>query len=159
MPFVLSTFGIHSEKQVPIEGSKAGAVYMSGMSLVENAVADHFASVDNETKTVTKRMICVPLRVGSDRLGVMQVLNKRSGDYSLRDRVILEFFADQASVAIRNAQLLDSLLAHSGLYRSMRGSDDLFAQMRQINQDAKSEILSVLFADMRRSEEHTSELQ
>lgn len=147
--WVLSAFGVFSDKQVPIEGSKAGAVYLSGDSLVENAVKNHFSEVDNETQSITKSMICVPLHVGSDRLGVMQVLNKRSGDYTVRDRVILEFFADQASVAIRNAKLLESLLAHSGLYGRVKGNDDLFARMKEINQEARPETLSVLFADMR----------
>lgn len=147
--WVLSTFGVHSEKQVPIEGSKAGLVYQSGISLVENIVKDHFSGVDNETKGVTKSMVCVPLRVGSERLGVMQVLNKKEGKYTPRDRIILEYFAVQASVAIRNVKLLESLLAHSGFYRSMRTTDELFARMHDINQDARTETLSVLFADMR----------
>ncbi|MEM1368776.1 MAG: TIR domain-containing protein [Cyanobacteria bacterium P01_H01_bin.15] len=147
--WVLSTFGVHSDNQVPIDGSKAGSVYQSGVSLVENVVTDHFSGVDNETQSVTKSMVCVPLRVGSERLGVMQVLNKRTGDYSERDRVLLEYFADQASVAIRNAQLLESLLAHSGLYGAPPTTDELFARMREVDQDARTETLSVLFADMR----------
>jgi len=147
--WVLSTFGVHSEKQVPIEGSKAGSVYQSGISLIENVVKNHFPGVDEETKSVTKSMVCVPLRVGSERLGVMQVLNKRVGDYTPRDRVILEYFADQASVAIRNARLLESLVAHSGLYGSVRTTDELFARMHEVNQAARTETLSVLFADMR----------
>lgn len=147
--WVLSTFGIHSEKQIPIDGSKAGSVYETGVSLVENVVEDHFSGVDNETKNVTKSMVCVPLRVGSERLGVMQVLNKSTGDYTPRDRVILEYFADQASVAIRNAKLLESLLAHSGLYGSTRTTDELLARMREVDQVARTETLSVMFADMR----------
>ena len=147
--WVLSTFGLHSEKQIPIEESKAGSVYQSGISLVENVVEDHFSGVDTETESVTKSMVCVPLRVSSERLGVMQVLNKITGDYTPRGRVILEYFADQASVAIRNAKLMESLLAHSGLYGAKRTTDELFARMQEINQDARTETLSVLFADIR----------
>ncbi|MCU7871115.1 MAG: TIR domain-containing protein [Candidatus Thiodiazotropha sp. (ex Lucinoma borealis)] len=147
--WVLSTFGIHSEKQIPIDGSKAGSVYKSGTSLVENVVKDYFSGVDDETKKATKSMVCVPLSVGDQRLGVMQVLNKTTGDYTQRDRVILEYFADQASVAIRNARLMESLLAHSGLYGSTRITDELFARMDELNQDAETKTLSVLFADMR----------
>ena len=147
--WVLSTFGIHSDKRVPIEGSKAGSVYQSGVSIVENVVEDHFTGVDDETKSVTKSMVCVPLRVGQEQLGVMQVLNKRSGQYTPRDQVILEHFADQASVAIRNARLLESLLAHSGLYGPTQTTDELFVRMREVHQDARTETLSVLFADMR----------
>ena len=147
--WVLSTFGYHSEKQVPIDNSKAGLVYQNGESLVENTVTDHYSGVDKETKGKTKSMVCVPLYVAEDRLGVMQVLNKRSDEYTSRDQLILEYFADQASVAIRNAQLLENLLAHSGLYGAVNSSDELFRRMREINQDARTETLSVIFADMR----------
>jgi class 3 adenylate cyclase/putative methionine-R-sulfoxide reductase with GAF domain len=147
--WILSSFGIHSDNQIPIDGSKAGEVYKSGVSLVENFVKDHFGEVDDETKTTTKSMVCVPLAVGEKRLGVMQVLNKTSGDYSDRDRIILEYFSDQASVAIRNARLMESLLAHSGLYGSSRQTDKLLARMDELEQEAHAETLSVLFADMR----------
>ncbi|MET0063062.1 MAG: TIR domain-containing protein [Candidatus Thiodiazotropha endolucinida] len=147
--WVLSSFGLHSDRQVPIDGSKAGEVYKSGISMVENIVKDHFGGVDDETNKITKSMVCVPLVVGDSRLGVMQVLNKIDGDYSERDRIILEYFADQASVAIRNARLVESLLAHSGLYGSSRQTDKLIARMNELEQEAHSETLSVLFADMR----------
>ncbi|MEW8156933.1 MAG: GAF domain-containing protein, partial [Candidatus Thiodiazotropha endolucinida] len=132
--WVLSSFGLHSDQQVPIDGSKAGEVYKSGVSMVENIVKNHFGGVDDETNKITKSMVCVPLVVGDSRLGVMQVLNKIDGDYSERDRIILEYFADQASVAIRNARLVESLLAHSGLYGSSRQTDKLIARMNELEQ-------------------------
>jgi len=147
--WVLSNFGIHSKKQIPIEGSKAGSVYLSGKSLVENVTREHYSEVDEATKNITKSMVCVPLRVGDETLGVMQVLNKTSGDYTQRDRAVLEYFADQASVAIRNAKLLSSLLAHSGLYASTLTTNELFERVNLLNQPAKTETLTVLFADMR----------
>lgn len=147
--WVLSNFGIHSKKQIPIEGSNAGAVYLSGKSLVENVTKEHYSGVDDTTNTVTKSMVCVPLRVGGETLGVMQVLNKKEGIYTQRDRVILEHLADQASVAIRNAKLLSSLLAHSGLYGSTLRMGELFDRVNLLNQPAKTETLTVLFADMR----------
>lgn len=147
--WVMSTFGKHSEKQVPIVGSKAGSVYKSGQSLVENIVTDHFSDVDSETELVTKSMVCVPLRVTNETLGVMQVLNTQSGTYTDRDQLILEYFSDQASVAIRNARLMESILAHSGIYGQTDRTDELFTRMNVLNQPAKSETLSVLFADMR----------
>ena len=147
--WVLSTYGVHSEKQIPIEGSKAGEVYRTGKSIVENVIQDHFGGVDHETEKITKSMVCVPLTVGSNRIGVMQVLNKVSGNYSERDRLILEYFADQASVAIRNARLMESLLAHSGLYGQSRDAEQLLKRMDELEQEAHAEMLTVLFADMR----------
>ena len=83
---------------------------------------NHFKGVDEATRRATASMVCVPLVAVSRRthepraLGVVQILNKRSGNYSLRDRLLLERFADQAAVAIENAILVGELFAHMGLY-------------------------------------------
>jgi class 3 adenylate cyclase len=147
--WVLATFGAGSDTQVPIEGSKAGLVYQTGESLVENTVKDHFEGVDAETNKRSARMVCVPLSVGDKRLGVMQVLNKGGEGYGERERAILEYLADQASVAIRNARLMESLLALSGLYGTSRKTEQLLTRMEELEQEAHAENLTVLFADMR----------
>jgi adenylate cyclase len=147
--WVLTTFGKHSAKEIPIEGSKAGQVFVSGKSIIENKVQGHFDGVDQETKTVTESMVCARLRVGEKALGVIQILNKPGGDYTERDRVILEHLASQAAVAINNADLIESLLAHSGLYTRVKSKAELPELMRELRQAAHRENLTVLFADMR----------
>jgi adenylate cyclase len=147
--WVLTTFGRHSAKVIPIKGSKAGRVFELGASMIENKLADHFEGVDQETKKSTESMACVPLRVGDNVLGVMQILNKRNGDYTERDRVILEHLGSQAAVAIKNAELFERLLAHSGLYTRLKTPADLLELMRELHQPAHLEILTVLFVDMR----------
>jgi adenylate cyclase len=100
-------------------------------------------------------MVCVPLvavskRSGAARtLGVIQILNKRSGNYTERDKILLERFADQAAVALDNAHLVADLFAHMGLYTTEEGVDPVrtYADIR--SKPAWHETLSVLFADMR----------
>lgn len=147
--WILATFGKHAAKVIPIEGSKAGGVFTSGKSLVENKVEGHFTGVDEETKKITESMVCVPLGTGEGAMGVMQILNKRSGDYDRHDCVLLEHFASQAAVAIKNAQLFQSVLAHSGFYMRSQNTANLFEVMRELAQPAHLEKLTVLFADMR----------
>ncbi len=148
---VLAKYGESGPESVPMS-SKAGQVHETGQSTIIDAVADdpdHFKGVDRDTKHTTESMVCVPLRVGGDRLGVVQLLNKRSGNYSERDCVLLEHFASHAAIAIRNARLFAELLAHKGLYTSRgrgRRTQDLVAQL---NAAAHREPLTVLFADMR----------
>jgi class 3 adenylate cyclase/putative methionine-R-sulfoxide reductase with GAF domain len=146
---VLTTFGKHSAKVIPILGSKAGQVFTTGKSIIERKLEEHFEGVDQETKRVTESMVCVPLRAGDRSLGVMQILNKRGGDYTERDRLILEHLASQAAVAIKNAELFESLLAHSGLYMRTKTSADLINLMNELHRPAHQERLTVLFADMR----------
>jgi class 3 adenylate cyclase/putative methionine-R-sulfoxide reductase with GAF domain len=147
--WVLTTFGKHSAKEIPIKDSKAGAVFETGKSIIENKVRGHFKGVDAETKKITESMVCVPLRVGDNSLGAMQILNKRGGDYTERDRLVLEHFASQAAVAIKNAQLFESLLAHSGIYTKLNATSELTGLMQELHRPASREKLTVLFADMR----------
>ena len=79
----------------------------------------------------------------------MQLLNKRSGNYSPRDRMLLEHFATQAAIAIRNARLMQDLLAHMGLYASPHSGQTTRQLFAALQAPAHSERLTVMFADMR----------
>jgi class 3 adenylate cyclase len=127
------------------------------MSQVVDAVAkdpNHFKGVDKDTRRQTASMVCVPLIVTSRRsgvsraLGVIQILNKKNGNYTKRDQVLLECFADQAAVALENARLVSDLFAHMGLYAT-EDLDPLQAYSDLRSRPAWQEVLSVLFADMR----------
>jgi adenylate cyclase len=150
---LLQRFGEKGTDGVPLVGSKAGQVFTSLVSEVVEAVStdpNHFKGVDNATQRATESMVCVPLacvspRTGQRRaLGVVQILNKRTGNYSTRDRVLLERFADGAAIAIENAMLVAELFAHMGLYTS-----DGTNPLEVIGRAAWEETVTVLFADMR----------
>jgi adenylate cyclase len=154
---LMHKWGRDSEQVIPIIGSKAGQVFTSHMSQVVDAVAkdpNHFKGVDMDTNRQTASMVCVPLivrctRSGKSRaVGVIQILNKKTGNYTKREQVLLERFADQAAVALENARLVSDLFAHMGLY----ATEDLdplqiYSDLRA--RSAWQETLSVLFADMR----------
>jgi class 3 adenylate cyclase len=152
-PTVLGRFG-EGKELVPLDNSMAGEVFRTGRSVVDHRIASdprHFKGVDERTKNTTYSMVCVPLMVGADRLGVVQIINKRTGDYHERDLVILEQFASHAAVAIRNAQLVRRLLAHMGLYTSRalgRRTEDLLLELAK---PARLERMTVMFADLRGS--------
>ena len=147
--WVLLTFGRYSAKAIPIEGSKAGQVFQTGRSIVENTVQGYFEGVDAETKKVTESMVCAPLCIGDRTIGVMQILNKRGGLYENRDRAILEHLASHAAVAIQNALLFESLVAHSGLYTECKTTAELAALVAELHDAPRQEVLTILFADMR----------
>lgn len=154
---LLEKWGKASDQSIPIIGSKAGQVFTSHTSQVIKAVAkdpNHFKGVDKDTQRQTASMVCVPLlvtcrRTGNSRsLGVIQILNKNNGNYTSRDQVLLERFADQAAVALENARLVSDLFAHMGLY-AIDGLDPLHMYNELRSRSAWQETLSVLFADMR----------
>jgi class 3 adenylate cyclase len=149
---LLDQWGPGRDQGIPIEGSKAGQVFTTGRSMVVAAMgadSHHFKGVDEDTRRVTQSMVCVPLDLAQSRLGVMQLLNKREGDYTRRDVMLLEHFAAQAAVAIRNAKLMDDVLAHMGWYGSHADGHDPVRLLDTLRRPAHHEELTVMFADMR----------
>ena len=149
---VMEGWGKSSERGIPLQGSKAGEVFRSGRAVVDDAVAaapNHFKGVDRDTNTATESMVCVPLTVAGERLGVVQLLNKRTGNYSVRDVTLLEHFAAQAAVAIRNARLFEDLLAHMGFYTSGGDAKSPMSLIDELTRPARWENMTILFADMR----------
>lgn len=149
---VLMKFGEFGPERVPVHSSKAGRVYTTGESLIDRSVvtdAEHFKGVDQQTNYRTESMICVPLTYASHRIGVVQLLNKLSGEYTSRDLRLLEHFADLAAVAIRNARHIRDLLAHKGLFTSTASGRKTGDLLRELAAPAHNERMTVMFADMR----------
>lgn len=66
--------------------------------------------VDEATGFATRSMVAAPLKAHDTVLGVLQVLNKRSGSgkFDEGDRALLEGLGATAGLALRNAQLHDA---------------------------------------------------
>ena len=149
---LLDQFGEFSTDQVPVNGSNAGKVFSSGQSvMIESVSTDpwHYKGIDEETGRATLSMLCVPLIAAGEKLGAIQLLNKRTGNYNLRDQLLLEQFGSYAAVAIRNAGLFEELIAHMGLYASRENSGGVAELLNQLKSPPRAEKLTVLLADMR----------
>jgi two-component system phosphate regulon sensor histidine kinase PhoR len=112
--------------------------------LVEDVQNDpRFAKqVDKATRTATRSLVAVPILVDEGRvLGVLEVLNKRSGGrFHPGELPVLQALALLAGVAIENARLMEGLTE-----RARR----LNAEVLQANvetTEAKNRLESVLFA-------------
>ena len=152
-PMLVNEFGEFSDKRIPLH-SKAGVVFTTGKSIIVDSLADdpeHYKGVDERTAKKTDSMVCVPLAIADQtlgrvrRVGAIQLLNKRGGNFTERDRLLLEYFSDQAAIAIQNASLFRNLLSHMGLY-SLHGAREL---VDELNAPAHSETLTLFFGDMR----------
>ncbi|HEY3418031.1 MAG TPA: ATP-binding protein, partial [Armatimonadota bacterium] len=93
----------------------AGEVFHGGqarISLDVNADRAHIQDVDQQSSYQTRSMVTVPLEAGTgDRVGVLQVLNKRTGDFTEDDLEVLEVLATQVASAIITAQLFQKAQA------------------------------------------------
>ncbi|MFO0891921.1 MAG: adenylate/guanylate cyclase domain-containing protein [Isosphaeraceae bacterium] len=149
---ILESWGDSAEHQIPLRGSIAGKVFQTGKTSVIDSVdrnVSHFDGIDRQTRSSTESMICVPLNSADERLGVMQILNKRSGNYTRRDRILIEHFAIQAAIAIRNARLFEDMIIHMGMYVSRDEDRGLLDLLKEMKAPARLEKLSLMFADLR----------
>jgi len=87
----------------------AGDVFVSGRAVnIADAYADprFNPDVDRETGYQTRSILAVPIiNKACKTIGVMQVLNRRGGSFSLRDQRRLELLAAQSAIALDNARL------------------------------------------------------
>lgn len=91
----------------------AGAVFQTGEGLI---ILDAYAdsrfnrSVDEQTGFKTRSILCAPVKtVKGDLIGVIQVLNKKKGDFSDEDLDLLEAMTTQASVALQSTQFVEKM--------------------------------------------------
>lgn len=71
-------------------------------------------AVDHRSGYRTRSILCVPMLSGVGGLfGVLQVLNKREGEFTASDEELLAALASQAAIAIENAKLYHSLVAQN----------------------------------------------
>ena len=62
---------------------------------------------DVDEREGIRSMLCVPLRVGGTLLGVISAFSTRRAAFSAHHQRVLEAFAEQAGIAIQNAQLFE----------------------------------------------------
>ena len=93
--------------EVPLVGSLAGTAFREDRVLhAADAGADdrRYREADDATGFTTRAVLCVPMRIGRQPIGVLQALNPRSGAFDRSDAEALLIVASQAAVAIRNAR-------------------------------------------------------
>jgi signal transduction histidine kinase len=97
--------------EMPDDRGIAGEVFHSGQGRVTLKVSEdsrHNTEVDARTHYRTESIVTVPLKsMGGRSVGVMQVVNRRSGHFDDEDREVLEILATQAASAIETAQLFE----------------------------------------------------
>jgi signal transduction histidine kinase len=96
------------QKIIIPEESIAGWVAVNRIPQIVNNVGEdkrHFEDVDQKTNFSSRSIIALPLIAKQKLIGVLEVLNKRSGGFNDEDQEILLALAAQAAVAIENSRL------------------------------------------------------
>jgi GAF domain-containing protein len=64
-----------------------------------------YGVMDQATGFETRNMLALPLKVRDQAIGVVEVINKRDGDFTDADEALAGALANQAAIAIDNARL------------------------------------------------------
>jgi signal transduction histidine kinase len=93
---------------VPAETSIAGWIVSNRQPvIISDTQSDprHFGQIGKATQVTTTSMLGVPLIAKDKVIGVLEAINKLSGNFNQEDQEILSTLAAQAAVAIENARL------------------------------------------------------
>ncbi|MBN1553638.1 MAG: SpoIIE family protein phosphatase [Phycisphaerae bacterium] len=117
------------ELRVPADKGFCGETVRTGQTLlVPDAYADprFNPQVDKDTGFRTRNIMSVPLRGYEGKLvGVLQVLNKRKGDFLLYDVELAEMLGAQAGVVLQRARLIEHYLQKQKMERAMQIARDI----------------------------------
>jgi adenylate cyclase len=93
----------------------AGHVFQSGQGMIiDDAYTDprFNRAVDADTGFVTRNLLCAPIMTpGREVIGVLQVLNKKDGNFNREDLELLESMTAQTAMTLRSAQVMERMLA------------------------------------------------
>ncbi len=95
---------------IPRTQGIAGWVVENGSALRVDDVRndDRFDSqVDSVTGYQTRSILCVPLKLSSGVIGVLELINKEDRGFSHEDEEVIAYFADQAAISIARAEFYE----------------------------------------------------
>jgi signal transduction histidine kinase len=111
--------------RIPMNQGIAGWVATNGQPIIVNdpdSDPRFTRNVDLRTGFMTRNILCVPLQIKGQTIGVLQVLNKQSDEgFDDEDLELMRTLASQAAVAIENARL----------YRNVREDRDKIIQAQE----------------------------
>jgi sigma-B regulation protein RsbU (phosphoserine phosphatase) len=92
---------------------------------------DFYGAVDSKTHFTTRSIMCTVLQAGERKFGVLEVLNKKSGNglFSEQDLQVLRVLGTAVSLAVRNAQMASDLVAQKRLRRELELARELQQQL------------------------------
>lgn len=100
-------------QRVPRGKGIAGSVAETGQAMMVNNVQDDprfFNGIDIKTDYITRNLLCLPMIVMDELVGVLEIVNSLGRDeFDEYDFQKAKYIADQAALAITNRRLYDTL--------------------------------------------------
>lgn len=115
-----ATTAAPKEIRFPLGTGIAGSVAMTGEVLnIKNAYADHRfnRTIDQLTGYKTESILCMPIFIRGSIIGVVQMINKKTGFFTKEDEEAFEMFAVYCGLALHHAKLYDKIRRSEQKYR------------------------------------------
>jgi signal transduction histidine kinase len=135
--------------RVPRGQGIAGQVAKTGKPLVIQDVEQdsrHFKDLDQKIQFQTRNILCVPLVLQEQIIGVIQVLNKKTGNFSQHDVDLLGSIASYAAIAIENARLYESLQAEHE--RSIQAEQEARKRLASDLHDGPTQLVAAIMMNL-----------
>ena len=142
---------------VPLKGSIAGWIVENQKPvIVDNPQVDkrHFDHIGKITKITCESLLGIPLITKGKVIGVLEVINKRDGNFTQDDQDILLALGSQAAVAIENSRLfLQTDLIGEFVHEirtplSALGAAAHLLKNNRIAEDQKNKMIEILEAEI-----------
>lgn len=103
-----SALGLRKGSQLPVQGSLAGVALTSRQVQISSGLPEHHLIEplsDFLQPAQAHSILCAPLIFQRKSLGVLLAWNTRPKEFTASDSLLMEVFADQAALALYNAEL------------------------------------------------------
>lgn len=137
-------------KRFPINQGIAGSVFTQHKPAIVNDVQqdERFLRIGESNHFSTVSLIAAPLMHKGNPIGVIEVLNKKSGEpYDLDDQDALSAFAAQSAIAIENARLYQQVVAERD--RALLIEEQVRRELARELHDGPSQLLSSISMNLR----------
>lgn len=138
------------DQRFPSNQGIAGAALVSGQpSIVHDVTLDsRFLKIGQESGFAATSIIAVPLIYKGNAIGVIEVLNKKSGErFNDEDKELLLAFAAQSAVAIENARLYQQVVHERD--RMLVIEEQVRRRLARDLHDGPSQLLSAMIMNLR----------
>jgi len=115
----------------------AGRVAARGESIIVNDIQtspNFFPETNDSLDFKTKSALCVPMISQGKVIGVIEVLNKINGDFTVNDEELLQSIGASVSIAIENAELYRETISMAEEERGMRNMFQKFVPKEILDQ-------------------------
>jgi len=114
----------------------SGAVASRGEAIVESDIGSstyYYPKIDETTGFSTRSALCVPMISQGRVIGVIEVLNKLEGDFSDKDKDLLQSIATSVSIALENSRLYKETVSMAENERAIRNMFQKFVPKEIVN--------------------------